>query len=116
MKTYQGGCHCGKVTFEFESDLSSILKCNCSICSMRGLLLTFVPEDQFRILTGEEILKDYQFYKKVIHHYFCPSCGVEAFGIGTGPDGSTMAAVNVRCVEGIDVDTLNLTPFDGRNL
>ena len=65
---------------------------------------------------GEEILQDYQFYKKVIHHYFCPSCGVESFGIGTGPDGATMAAVNVRCVEGIDLDALNLKPFDGRSL
>lgn len=116
MKTYKGGCHCGKVTFEFESDMAQVMKCNCSICSMRGLLLTFVPEDQFRLLSGEEILKDYQFYKKVIHHYFCPACGVESFGIGTGPDGATMAAVNVRCVEGVDIDTLTLMPYDGRSM
>lgn len=116
MQTYRGGCHCGKVTYEFEGDIKDVTHCNCSICTKRGLLLTFVPEDKFRLLSGEEILQDYQFYKKRIHHYFCPSCGVESFAIGTGPDGSTMAAVNVRCVEGVDIDHLNLVSFDGRSM
>lgn len=117
MKTYKGGCHCGRVTFEFDAEqVTEAMNCNCSICTKRGLLLTFIPEDQFRILSGEEVLKDYQFYKRVIHHYFCPTCGVESFGMGIGPDGATMAAVNVRCVDGIEVSDLKMIPFDGRSM
>jgi len=115
MNTYKGGCHCGRVTYEFESDFKEVITCNCSICTKRGLLLTFVPEDRFRLLSGSDILQNYQFYKKQIHHYFCPTCGVESFGIGTGPDGATMAAINVRCVEGVNLADLNLTPVDGRS-
>ena len=42
-KTYTGGCHCGKVRYEATTDLGQVLSCNCSICTKRGLLLSFVP-------------------------------------------------------------------------
>lgn len=42
-------------------------------------------------------------------------CGIEAFARGTWPDGKTMAAINVRCVEGIDLDALQVTKVDGKS-
>jgi hypothetical protein len=116
-KKYTGGCHCGQARFEVTADLSTVISCNCSICSKRGLLLTFVPPEQFKLVAGDEkALTDYQFNKKVIHHLFCPACGVESFGTGTGPDGKTMYAINVRCLDGVDLGALKLTPFDGRSM
>jgi hypothetical protein len=116
-KKYTGGCHCGQARFEVTADLSTVISCNCSICSKRGLLLTFVPPEQFKLVAGDEkALTDYQFNKKVIHHLFCPACGVESFGTGTGPDGQTMYAINVRCLDGVDLGALKLTPFDGRSM
>lgn len=116
-KKYTGGCHCGRFRFEVTADLSDVISCNCSICQKRGLLLTFVPPQQFQLVAGEEqALTDYQFNKKVIHHLFCPTCGVQAFGKGTMPDGSPMYGINVRCLEGVDLASLTLTPFDGKSM
>ena len=115
MKTYTGGCHCGKVRYEATTDLGQIISCNCSICTKRGLLPSFVKPDQFVLLSGQDDLADYQFGSKTIHHLFCPACGVESFARGTAPDGSEMIAVNVRCLDGVDIGALTLTPFDGRS-
>jgi hypothetical protein len=115
-KTYSGGCHCGKVRYEATTDLAQVLSCNCSICTKRGLLLTFVPQQQFKLLSGGDTLTDYQFARKTIHHLFCPDCGVQSFARGTLPDGSPMVAVNVRCLDGVDLAGLTVTPFDGKSL
>lgn len=115
-KTLTGSCHCGRVSYEADADLSQVLSCNCSICRKRGLLLTFVPADKFRLKSGRDALIDYQFNKKVIHHLFCPTCGVEAFGRGIAPDGTPKVALNVRCLDGVDLDTLELRKFDGAKL
>ncbi|MCK0195459.1 GFA family protein [Ancylobacter sp. 6x-1] len=110
-----GGCHCGAVRFEVETDLGQILACNCSICSKKGLLLTFVPDAAFRLGSGAQALREYRFNKHVIGHMFCSDCGVEPFARGAMPDGTAMVAVNVRCLDGIDLGTLSPTPYDGRN-
>jgi hypothetical protein len=112
---YSGGCHCGKVRYEAETDLGTVLSCNCSICSKKALLLTFVPTEQFRLLSGEDDLGEYQFNKHVIHHLFCKSCGTQSFSRGRTPDGKEMVALNVRCFDDIDLGALTLTPFDGRS-
>ena len=115
QKTHAGGCHCGAVRYEVETDLKTVISCNCSICTKRGLLLTFVPEAQFKLKSGEDRLTDYQFNKHIIHHLFCSTCGIESFARGKGPDGSDVVALNVRCFDDIDISALKLMPFDGRS-
>jgi hypothetical protein len=45
------------------------------------------------------------------------TCGIQSFAIGTQPkSGAKMAAINVRCVDGIDVDSLKVKKVDGRHL
>jgi hypothetical protein len=85
------------------------------MCGRSGTLLTFVPASDFTLLSGEESLKDYQFNKKHIHHLFCTNCGIKSFARGSSPKGE-MVAVNVRCLEGVDVDSLAINHFDGRSL
>jgi hypothetical protein len=38
MKTYEGGCYCGRVRFRIEADLAEtpVGECNCSICTKKG--------------------------------------------------------------------------------
>jgi hypothetical protein len=115
-KLYSGGCHCGKVRYEVTLQLGQVISCNCSICSKRGALLTFVPGEAFRLLSGSDFLSDYQFYKKQIHHLFCKICGVSSFATGTGPDGKPSYAINVRCLDDVDLSTLQTMPFDGKSL
>jgi hypothetical protein len=114
-KTYQGGCHCGAVAYEVETDLASVMECNCSHCSKKGFLLSFVPAAQFKLLAGEDALTEYRFHKKQIAHVFCPTCGVQSFGRGKGPDGAEMRMINVRCLEGVDPATLTITQVDGKS-
>ena len=116
VKKYAGSCHCGDVRFEVEADLGSVMACNCSICSRAGYLLAFVGPDQFKLLSGADKQTDYQFNRKNIHHLFCTKCGVRSFGNGTGPDGSEMYAVNVRTLDGLDLASLKVQAFNGKDL
>lgn len=114
MPTHTGSCHCGAVAFEVDAELDSLIACNCSMCGRSGTVLTFVPEGSFRCLRGEASLTDYQFGKKHIHHLFCPVCGIKPFGWGLDPKtGGKMIAVNVRCIEGLDVRDLKPHFYDG---
>jgi hypothetical protein len=116
VRTYTGGCHCGGVRYETNADLATVISCNCSICTKRGALWTFVKPEQFALRSGREDLADYQFNRRVIHHLFCPECGIESFARGQAPDGSEMVAVNVRCLDDVDIGALKLTPFDGKQI
>lgn len=114
-KTYEGGCHCGAVRYEVTTALAPLISCNCSHCQDKGLTLTFVDPPQFKLISGADALRDYQFNKKTIHHLFCATCGVESFARGRKPDGSEAIAINVRCLDGIDFAALKPTPVDGRS-
>ena len=115
-KTYSGGCHCGQIAFEADGEIGEVLSCNCSICQIKGALLWFVPREKLRLLTPPEAMRTYTFNKHVIQHRFCPTCGVQPFSEGKGPDGKEMAAVNVRCIEGIELESLRVQSFNGRTL
>lgn len=114
--TYKGSCHCGGIQFEVDGELTSTTDCNCSICQRKGTLMWFVPRPQLRLLTPRDAIRSYTFNKHAIQHNFCPTCGMHPFGEGTDPKGNAMAAVNVRCLEGVDVYALPVQHFDGRAL
>jgi hypothetical protein len=112
--TYTGSCHCGRITFEADGDIGSALACNCSMCQRRGSLLWFVPRDALRLLTPDADAATYTFNKHAIQHRFCPACGIHAFGEGSDPQGNRVAAINLRCVDGIDLKAIPVHEFDGR--
>ena len=68
------------------------------------------------MVCGLEDLADHQFNKHVIHHVFCRTCGVELFARGKDKNGKDTFAINVRCLDGIDIAKLKPKPFDGRSL
>lgn len=113
---YTGSCHCGGVRFEVDGDLDGVMACNCSICQRKGSLLWFVPRDRLRLLTPEDAAATYTFNRHAIRHRFCATCGIHPFGEGTDPKGQRMAAINVRCLDGVDLDALPVHRFDGRAL
>jgi hypothetical protein len=112
---YHGGCHCGKVQFDVDMDLSNPITCNCSYCSRRGSILAFTPESSFTLEKGRDDLTEYLFNTRKISHLFCAACGMESFARAAGPDGTRMVAVNVRCLDGVDLDGLSPQQFDGRS-
>jgi hypothetical protein len=113
---HTGSCHCGAVRYTVELDLSQpVISCNCSMCGRSGTLLAFVPAENFTLEAGSDSLTDYQFNKHVIHHVFCKVCGIKAFARGVGPGGKPTAAINVRCLEGVEPSKLEIKQFDGRS-
>jgi hypothetical protein len=114
-KKYAGGCHCGKVRYEVTLDLAEpAITCNCSMCGRSGTMLRFVPADQFKLLSGADVLTDYRFNSKVISHQFCSVCGIKSFAGGQGPKGETRA-INVRCLDDVDLSTIETRHVDGKS-
>lgn len=109
-----GSCHCGKVRYHLDEDMPTAgMSCNCSICRRKGYLHHFTTPDKFTLETDRGDLQVYEFNKHVIRHQFCKTCGCAPFAEGNGPDGKPMVEINLRCVDGIDLDGLKITHFDG---
>jgi len=112
---YKGSCHCGRISFDVDGALQRAMSCNCSICQRKGTLMWFVPREALRLLTPDEHASTYLFNKHVIKHRFCPVCGIHPYGEGTDPKGNRMASVNIRCREGIALEQVPVTHYDGRS-
>ncbi len=110
---YTGSCHCGRIAFKVEGELNGVVDCNCSICRKKASLLWFVPRASLTLQTPAEDMATYRFNTRVIAHHFCPVCGVSPFGEGRDPQGNEMAAVNVRCLDGVDLAALPVHHYDG---
>ncbi|MEW8509004.1 MAG: GFA family protein [Candidatus Thiodiazotropha sp.] len=114
---YKGSCHCGAVRFSFEGDkIEKGLRCNCSICSRKGAMMTTqaISPEQFTITAEEGALGCYQFGAKTAKHYFCNRCGIYTFHETARFVGHYR--VNLGCVEGIDPFVLEYDLFDGKHL
>ena len=112
---YEGSCHCKRVAFEVEGEIDGAMACNCSICQRKGSLMWFVPHDKLALKTPPEDMSTYMFNKHVISHRFCPVCGIHPYAEAVHPKtGKPMAAINIRCIEGLDLDNVPTTHFDGR--
>jgi hypothetical protein len=115
MKSYEGGCHCGRVRFRVSTDLTRVpvSDCNCSICTKKGILHLIVPLEQFELLSGKDDLSTYRFNTGVAKHTFCRHCGMHPFYVPrSDPD---KIDVNVRCLDDVDLSALRITRFDGKN-
>jgi hypothetical protein len=116
MSRHKGSCHCGRIAFEVEGDIGTATSCNCSICQRKGILMWFVPRDQMHLSTSDDAAATYLFNKHVIRHRFCPVCGIHPYGEGVDPKGNAIRAINIRCLEDIDLAAIPVQSFDGRSL
>lgn len=112
---YRGSCHCGKVAYDVEGELDGAMACNCSMCQRKGSLLWFVPRDRFTLRTPESNEATYLFNKHAIEHRFCSTCGIHSYAVGSDARGNKMAAINVRCLENVDLDKVPVKHYDGRS-
>lgn len=116
-KTYHGSCHCGAVAYEAGLDLSAgTFKCNCSICRKKRSWLAIVQPDDFRLISGEDRLRKYQFASGSIHHLFCENCGVASFARNDNETIGPLVVVAVGCLDDASAEELAAAPiayFDG---
>jgi len=113
---YSGSCQCGRVAFEVEGEIDQAMACNCSMCQRKGSLLWFAPRTQFEFKTAEDAAGTYLFHKHVIKHRFCRVCGIHPYAEADHPKtGVPTAAINVRCIDGIDLNQIKIVHVDGRS-
>lgn len=120
-KTYQGSCHCGRIKFQADIDLSQGTgKCNCTSCwKKRWWSVQIKPED-FRPLQGAEELSAYKPGAERGHRGFCKHCGVIPYGwidAAEWNDGEKVA-INVAALDDLDAAELATAPvkyMDGRH-
>lgn len=115
---YQGSCHCGNVSFQFEHDeIKSGLRCNCSICIRKGAVMTdfVIPPNELKYQVKEaDSLGLYEFDTKIAHHYFCKTCGIFPFLQTLRM--TEHYRVNLGCIDDIDYENLEVAVFDGKSL
>lgn len=125
-RTYPGSCHCGRFRFEVSADIDHVRVCDCSICHKRGALNFRVPNDDVRLITPLSELTLYQWGTMTAEDYFCPVCGILPLRRPRFRDSSEAAdkssapfdgwAVNTRCLEGFDVESVRKTAIHGSRL
>ena len=110
----EGGCHCGRVRFRVRAgERTTLLDCNCSICTKKGFLHLIVTQDDFELLSGGAELTTYTFGTGVAKHTFCRICGTHPFYTPRShPSGID---VNARCLDEDHRDHFSVVPFDGMN-
>lgn len=86
------------------------------MCSRKGSLLGFVPQEKVRMLTPPDQMGTYTFNKHIIQHHFCRTCGIHPIAEAKDRSGKPMAAINLRCLEGFDVGALKIKKFNGAAL
>jgi hypothetical protein len=125
MTTYTGSCHCGRIRFEVDAQIDHVRVCDCSICHRRGALNFRVPKEALRLSTPWEALSLYQWGTKTAKDYFCPVCGILPFRRPSDPTPHELNegvepfdgwAVNVRCLEGVDVASLPVKGISGSQI
>ena len=109
----EGGCHCGGVRFRVTVESFTASECNCSMCTMKGMLHLIVAPERFTLVTGGESLTTYTFNTGVAQHRFCRVCGVHPFYTPrSDPD---KVDVNARCLDGDAWTRFSRVTFDGKN-
>ena len=114
MVAHRGGCHCGRVRFEVLAPPHiQVTECNCSMCARSGYLHLVVPKEQFKLVSGAEVLTLYQFNTGTARHLFCSVCGVKSFYVPRShPDGYS---VNARCIDEGTLEDMTIVRKDGKN-
>jgi hypothetical protein len=122
---HTGSCHCGAVRFRFEADIDHARECDCSDCAKRGLLTFRVAAEALEILTPLEEMSVYRWGTKTAADYFCRTCGILPFRKPSRPtpeeresgvDPFDGWAINLRYVDGLDLDRLPRVPVAGSAL
>ncbi len=112
--SFTSSCHCGAISATVDEDMPTKgMTCNCSICRRNGNIHHFTSADKVSFVGPEGQAAEYTFNKRVIRHQFCATCGSTPFSEGTSADGRVMVEINLRCVPECDLDSLEISKFDG---
>jgi hypothetical protein len=113
---HRASCHCGAVVMELTlpDGIVDPRRCDCSMCRRRGAIAASVHLAGLKIVSGEDVLRLYQFNTMTAKHYFCSVCGIYTHHQRRSkPD---QYGYNVACLEGVNPYELGDIPLlDGIN-
>lgn len=112
----KASCHCGSVELEIEfvDGLQNIRRCDCSLCSRKGYIMSSVPTTRLKVVKGEDCLTLYQWGSMVAEHYFCSKCGIHTHH--RRRSNPLEFGVNIACVEGVRALEFREVPIGNGNL
>ncbi len=105
-------CHCRRVRIAVRAPIDRVTECNYSTCGKSGFLSWKVAASTTTLLTEKAGLSTYIWHDVEGGLHFCPICGVSMIRTGY-PDG--IVSLNARALVGVDVFTLPIVRYDGRN-
>lgn len=79
MVVHKASCHCKQVQIEINApEELELIECNCSICSIKGIIHLIVSKDNFKLKSGAEegAQTTYTFGTGMAKHKFCSKCGI----------------------------------------
>lgn len=113
MQTIAGSCHCGSIKFEVDTDLAEFTKCDCSLCVKKNAVMLQVHEDQFRLISGDDVLGLYQWNFKIAKHHYCKNCGIYTFHRKrAAPD---CYGINAYCLDA-DISAVSIRQAHGKTM
>jgi hypothetical protein len=103
---YEGSCHCGAVSAEFETDAPVRLRQDgCGFCSSRGVKSASDPNGRLTLVTQLRLIR-YRFGHKTADFLVCPTCGTYVAAQMESTDGP----VGVLNVVGLAITQLKDEP------
>jgi hypothetical protein len=118
LKHVAGSCHCGAVRYEADLDLSKgTIRCNCSICTKARAWFTFVNDEHFRLLVGDDNMSAYRWTApgrpdSFLTCRFCKTCGIRIYATGEAEFmGGRFYALAVATFDDVTTDELAAAPL-----
>ena len=103
---YEGSCHCGAVSAEYETDAPVRLRQDgCGFCSSRGVKSASDPKGRLTLITRRRLLR-YRFGHKTADFLICTICGTYV----AAQMESTHGSVGVLNVVGLEISQLKDEP------
>lgn len=128
--TITATCHCGATRIELPHAPEEAKTCNCSFCHRTGAVWAYFDPDEVTVAGAQD--RVYSASEGINRHHFCGQCGgnthgdspdwASAYNADGTPKGEAgvvpekrIFAVNMRMVDGFDLEALPTEAMDGRN-
>jgi len=115
-----GSCHCGAHRFTAPAP-AGVTRCNCSICTKRGVVCAYYAPDEVSLDIRPETLIAYQWGDRMMTFHTCAVCGCAVFDDapewvdGTGAVHPGRVILNARLFDDFDLDAVPVRRVDGRS-
>ena len=120
-QTFEGSCHCGAITFKFETPLApgswAVRACQCSFCRSHGARTTSDPDASVRfVIADASKLNRYRFGMHSADFLVCGNCGVYVAAVVTLPRGQ-FATLNINTLRlAVNAPPATSVSYEGESL